>query len=433
MALNIAATQILSQPVSAFFEGRAIQRAEQDTALRQAQQAKAEARAQGDYEINQKLANAKLDANQAQKAYSAASEVLKQPEGKRLAFAKENYSEFMTEYSKRYGGEPDEAHVTQLATGLQSHAKSQLGIIDKAESPQGQLATDAQNGFLSKDQADALIKPKPDYTLLLEQGRNDRAAAALAAKAAATKANTMMNPDPAAVEAKANAIAKYQSGPLSGYTERTPFGTEVTKRLYEINPKYQANEFGARSKAYKDFATGKQGNAVRSFVVTDSHLGTLQELGEALQNKDTQVINRVANRVAQETGSAAPTNFDAAKRIVADEVVKAIVGGQTALGDREEAAATIMSASSPAQLSGVIATYRKLVGGQMAGLKNQFESSTGRDDFADEFKLSPQLTSYMSANASSSQLPQVKTQADWAALKSNTQYLDPSGKLRTKK
>ena len=57
------------------------------------------------------------------------------------------------------------------------------------------------------------------------------------------------------------------------------------------------------------------------------------------------------------------------------------------MADREAAAKTINAASSPAQLRGAIGTYKKLMQGQLGGLKQQYEQTTGKKDF--ERFLSP--------------------------------------------
>ncbi|WP_196301259.1 hypothetical protein, partial [Streptococcus pneumoniae] len=80
------------------------------------------------------------------------------------------------------------------------------------------------------------------------------------------------------------------------------------------------------------------------------HLDTLGKLGKALETGDLRALNSVGQAVSAWTGNPAPTNFDTAKQTVAAEVEKAIIGGATALGDRETAAANISRISSPAQL-----------------------------------------------------------------------------------
>jgi hypothetical protein len=195
--------------------------------------------------------------------------------------------------------------------------------------------------------------------------------------------------DPAEIETTAKAISEGRLAPLSGFALARPAAQKIMARVVELNPDFDPTQFQTRQKAEKDFATGKQGNSVRSFNVAISHLSTLDQLADALNNKDTQIINRVGNMVATQTGNAAPTNFEAAKKIVADEIVKAIVGSGGGVQDREDAAKTIQAASSPAQLKGVINTYKELMKGQLHGLRGQYESTTGKKDFDDKF-LSPE-------------------------------------------
>ena len=192
---------------------------------------------------------------------------------------------------------------------------------------------------------------------------------------------------PADTSATVKAIASYETPlPPRPSGARNQLAAQRWDQLLAAvkkeNPDYNAQNYSASQKAYNAFTSGQQGNAIRSFSVAMSHLDTLQKLADALKNGDAQLINKLSNTYKEQTGNPAPTNFDAAKQIVADEVVKAIVGsGSGALGDREEAARTIRSQSSPAQLAGTIGTYKELMAGQLGGLRRQYEQSTYRKDF----------------------------------------------------
>lgn len=148
--------------------------------------------------------------------------------------------------------------------------------------------------------------------------------------------------------------------------------------------------FAGATKAVSAFDSGSQGNATRALNVGVAHIGSLEELVPALQNGNTQVINRINNWFKTQTGSAAPTNFDAVRDIAGDEIVKAALGAGVsgALADREEIRHRLSRASSPEQLAGAIAEYKNLLGGQMRGLRQQYESSTGLHDF--DKKLFPE-------------------------------------------
>ena len=140
-------------------------------------------------------------------------------------------------------------------------------------------------------------------------------------------------------------------------------------------------DVGAQTKAVKDFSTGTQGKQVNAFNTAIDHLATMDKLSDALQGGDTKAINAIANTVARQTGASAPTNFDAAKQVVSAEIIKAIVASGGGVKEREEAANNFAAANSPAQLKGVINTYKQLLGGQLNSLGLQYEVNTGRKDF----------------------------------------------------
>ena len=196
----------------------------------------------------------------------------------------------------------------------------------------------------------------------------------------APNAATMM-PNQNYVENTAQMIANGQIPPLSGFAMKSNYGQAVMSRVKELNPEYSGSTFANVKQAEQKFNVGKQGDTVRSLNVAVSHLDTLGQLSEALNNNDINLFNKIGNTYAKQTGSPIPTNFNAAKKIVADEIVKGIVGSGGGVADREEAAASIDAANSPAQLKGVIDTYKQLLGGQLSGLKQQYEVSTGKKDF----------------------------------------------------
>lgn len=137
----------------------------------------------------------------------------------------------------------------------------------------------------------------------------------------------------------------------------------------------------AQSKAVKDFSTGTQGRQVNSFNTAIDHLATMDKLADALANGDVKLVNSIGNTVTRWTGGAAPTNFEAAKQIVSAEVIKTIVANGGSMAERQEASDKFSNANSPAQLKGVIKTYKHLLGGQLNSLQLQYENGTGRKDF----------------------------------------------------
>lgn len=187
--------------------------------------------------------------------------------------------------------------------------------------------------------------------------------------------------DPEANAVTAKAIASYQQAPLSAYSLKTPVGAAIMKQVMQLNPNYNAQNYTSSQKAYSAFTSGTQGNTVRSMNVGIEHLATLGPLIDAMANGDTQAVNKISNAYKTQFGGTAPSNFDAAKAIVSDEVVKAIVGSQNALGDRDELKAQLDNAKTPAQLKGVVQTWTNLMAGQLKGLGQQYKVGTMRGDF----------------------------------------------------
>lgn len=179
-------------------------------------------------------------------------------------------------------------------------------------------------------------------------------------------------------------IANYHIRPPSA--GRNPAQRKAAiEAAQKVNPGYDETKFDQRAKAQRDFGTGPQGNTARSIDVSVAHLDTLRELGRALQNGDVTLINAAKQQFAEEFGVPAPTNFDTAKSIVADEVAKGVIGGQSAQSDRETLASSLRRERSPQAIEGAIDTFQSLLSGQLGGLRAQYKRTTGATDFDDTF------------------------------------------------
>ena len=169
--------------------------------------------------------------------------------------------------------------------------------------------------------------------------------------------------------------------------------------VMQYDPTFDQGTVQARFKALNDFSTGKNGNIVRSIGVSLSHLNILGQAADALQNKQFKVFNQMANYFKDQTGQEAPADFAATKQIVSDEVTKAVLGGPGSLADRNGIKESFDAANSPEQLYGVINKYKQLLSGQIEGLRQQYKSTTGKDNF-DSF-LPPSAIVLNSNNTSS--------------------------------
>lgn len=190
---------------------------------------------------------------------------------------------------------------------------------------------------------------------------------------------------PKQVAAQVRAIGEGRESSPVARSLTTPAGRQLMDLVNTAYPGYDAKQYGVMNTAEKAFTSGKKGDTTRALNVAVDHLGTLQQVSDALENRDTRLFNQAGNFIALQTGHPAPTDFAAVKRIVADEVTKAVLGGAGALGDRKAIDDTINAANSPAQLKQAIDRYKQLMGGQLNGLEQQYTASTGKKDFRDRF------------------------------------------------
>lgn len=173
------------------------------------------------------------------------------------------------------------------------------------------------------------------------------------------------------IDTTARAIANGQLPPPSGMALTNPRNQQILTRVMQINPNYDYTDITAKKKAASDFTSGPQGNQLRSFAVAGQHLAQLGDLVDAMGNGKINVVTRLANAYQSQTGTAAPTNFDAAKDVVSKEVVKAIVGAGGGVSEREELTKSMSNVRSPAQLKGVIDQYKTLMNAQQEALMQQ--------------------------------------------------------------
>jgi hypothetical protein len=195
---------------------------------------------------------------------------------------------------------------------------------------------------------------------------------------AAASNPTIKNAPPAgAAPTMAQKIANYEMKPPQS---RSAMYGPLMQEVSRLNPGYDETRYATVQDARKKFTTGKQGDTVRSMNVAIDHLDTLNEAGQALRNGNMPLFNKIANTYSQNTGSEIVTDFNGIKSIVGSEVAKAVAGGQMALADREEIRKELSAANSPEQLAGVIKKFQQLLGGQLKGLKTQYEEA-GLKDF----------------------------------------------------
>ena len=156
--------------------------------------------------------------------------------------------------------------------------------------------------------------------------------------------------------------------PTAKMMASNPYYERLADAVAQYNPDFDATAFSTRKNANTAFTTGIQGRQLLAFGSAVKHLETLGGLIDALKNKDTIQLNRLNNIWEKQTGQTAVTNFDAAKGIVAKEIMKSIVTGGGGVEERQELSKLMDKAQSPEQLRGVVDTYYELMKAQQENL-----------------------------------------------------------------
>jgi hypothetical protein len=147
----------------------------------------------------------------------------------------------------------------------------------------------------------------------------------------------------------------------------------------------QSIPFQTEKGVQKAFTSGAPANTLTAFNTAIAHLGTLEQAGNALHNGDVQLFNRVGQEWAKQTGSAAPTNFEAVKSALKGEIGAAFRKGQTTEGESRELDKSIDKIQSPEQLAGVTRQFTTLLGSKRDQLKKQYEQGKqGQPNFGEQ-------------------------------------------------
>lgn len=146
-----------------------------------------------------------------------------------------------------------------------------------------------------------------------------------------------------------------------------------------------ANAMAAKGTTGDQLAVGQQDYKSRQAYVTDlakssptsagglsrsagavlAHIDTLDQMIDAMGNKNVRLVNYLQQKYKQETGKPLPVTFDAQKVIVGDELTRYLIARGGTGKDRDEMKNSLSRANSPAQLKGVINTYKDDIGAQL--------------------------------------------------------------------
>jgi hypothetical protein len=149
-----------------------------------------------------------------------------------------------------------------------------------------------------------------------------------------------------------------------------------------INPQYQEGDYAAASGLSKELASTRQGTAGGSLLsagVASNHLELLEQAATALNNKDTQLLNRISNTLGIQLGDSPAVTFNAIADQVNAEVGKVVAGGTPHEAELENLRKNLNTNQSPEQTKRVISSYIGLMSGRINEVNERSQQYFGRD------------------------------------------------------
>ena len=260
------------------------------------------------------------------------------------------------------------------------------------------------------------IAPAPEAVEPTAPGAAPAAPATPAAANAPAAPTNAVGPD---IEAQAQAIYRGEQKMPTGLGANNYRNRAVVNRVNQIaqeqNKPYDPTVYDQRMDTEKKFNTGQQGNTVRSMNVAIDHMDSLRDQIKKLPTGQYPAVNEIITNFSKNIGDPRINSYDAMAGLIAAEVTKAVVANGGTGNEREEKEKLLAVQNNPEALRGVLDSYTKLLGGQMHGLKTQYEAGHGNSWDA---KVSPRTSQAMAeSKANRAWNDQDKQAAQW--LKAN--------------
>jgi hypothetical protein len=133
-----------------------------------------------------------------------------------------------------------------------------------------------------------------------------------------------------------------------------------------------AAEFRRQGALEVGFASGILGRQVLSLNTVADHILRVKEYGEALNNGQIPLANRIANAIAVAEGKPEVVSFEAGRDIMADEVVRLLTSTGGTERDRAGMQSHLASFRSPEQMAGLFGVFKEFTGARFEALRQQY-------------------------------------------------------------
>jgi len=133
----------------------------------------------------------------------------------------------------------------------------------------------------------------------------------------------------------------------------------------------------AQAAAVKDVMSGQTGRNIVALNTAIGHMGTVNELADLLESKDTKRVNQFINLVRKETGDPRVNNLELARNALGDELMR--VFRQVGASENESAMwrRSFDAAASPAQMKGAVRVAGDLLYSRLNAQNEAYKARMG--------------------------------------------------------
>jgi hypothetical protein len=182
---------------------------------------------------------------------------------------------------------------------------------------------------------------------------------------------------PAQQRGTVQAMIEGRMAPPSSFALGKPYWQNMVAAAQNVDPTFDATQWGGRVAGVKDFSAGKSSEMVRSANQTIGHIGDLTAKMDALSNGNYPLANKVGNYFSSNTGGAAVTGFQQTAHAVADELSKVFKGQGISDTEIRQWEQNLSPDMSPAQQHEAVSTAMSLLQHSLSALEEKRQASMG--------------------------------------------------------
>lgn len=190
---------------------------------------------------------------------------------------------------------------------------------------------------------------------------------------------------PAAIRPQVQQMVDYnRADPPPGRDDLTT--RAMMNWVMAVDPGHDASDFQAKNAMVRAYTTGPASRQINAAVTGVNHAQALLQAGDALNNGDLPLLNRIANVYKLQTGKSAPAVYNSIVQALAPELARAY--GQNTGEERQALMNGLSADASPAQRKGVIFARAQLLRSSLQPLADQWDATVhgqGTNSFDQRF------------------------------------------------